>query len=104
MSNYTEKRRAGGGRLTVQVLASMITVTPSGSDDLLVTYSHAIDVANLDPSEFTTTPGSMVPLSAIQPSPTTILLQFGENIEAQTSLHYIGNASYVQSPQTIAIT
>jgi hypothetical protein len=104
MSNYTAKRRAGGGLLTAQILNRMIQVQVDNETALLVTYENDVDAAHFQVDAFTTTPGSVQSNSIGTFNARALYVEFPSDITTQTGLDFVGNSGAYESPQSIAIT
>lgn len=104
MSNYTAKRRAGGGNLIGTQANAMTTAGETGPELFEITYANTVDAATALTGTWKTTPTGRVSLDAINLNPTTLEVTFDGDISADTSVTYQGNATLFVSPQTILIT
>lgn len=104
MSNYTAKRRAGGGLLTAQVLNRMVSATLNGGEALDITFELPLNVDQLLADQFSTLPSVEVGAGISQTSATVINVDFGTDISTQTSVDLLANSGAFTSPDNVAIT
>lgn len=102
MSNYTGKRRAGGGLLTTQILNRMAAAIVEADTTIRVTYERPVAAATLGDTNFLKTPDAHTSESVTQVSANVIDVHFGDLILDAEELTYTGNAAAFQSPQTIS--
>jgi len=100
MSNYTAKRRSGGGPtpLTMMVDARRI------DDDVIdLEYSAAIDAAVFAPDDFQSIPSEEIGFTLTQISQRVQQLTLVSGQPADTQILYTGATPGILTPQTITI-
>jgi hypothetical protein len=104
MSNYTGKRRAGGGLLYYTDLRNIQTAVLVAADTIEVNWNANVDPDQFSFSNFITAPDGHSPTGITSSGMDTLLLAFPQSIDDQTSLTYRGAIPNLQTPDTKTIT
>ena len=85
MSNFTAKRRSGGGGTPGPSLARMILAVKTGAEEIEVTYDRDITAIDFSPEGFTAG-GLFESTSVALSSAAQIVIQFGTTISGPETL------------------
>lgn len=103
MSNYTTRRRAGGGPNLNAPYITIIETEADGPTTMLVSFTDNINAADFSPSDWSTTPDTRTCDGVTQASDAILALSFTSSPFDQDTLHYNGNAPNVVTPQSVPI-
>lgn len=106
MGRWSQRRHCGSsGELpVVNNLAHMIAATPIATDQILITYSQAINPAGLSAADFITVPGGFVPILVTGSGDEFLQATFGDAIADETDVQYSGTTPGFLTPDAVAIT
>lgn len=75
-----------------------------GPNDIGAVYSANIDATDFNAADFETLPSNFGATAVSQGDANILNVSFGDNISAETSLHYTGATPGVLSPQEVPLT
>lgn len=101
MSNYTGKRRSGGGPNLSTPPAHFTAAEFSAADQVTASYNQDVSALTFTAASFTTTPDGRTPTSVTPTGGDTIRLDYGLTVTDQTDLSYSGTDPGLLSPDTI---
>lgn len=104
MSNYTAKRRSGGGQAGEPVIAQMTAAVVTAPTTILITYNKMISSSDFTIADWLTNPGGVGVNIIFQASPTQLQLEMSADVTSEATITYDGTRPNTLDPQTIALT
>lgn len=102
MSNFTAKKRAGGGSTTSPVLNTMLFFETYGGVLVQIYTAYPPNVSTLNPSDFTALPGGQTGVLIHDVSSDGFYVDFSGDVAATPSIGFQGNGGYWVSPNILA--
>jgi hypothetical protein len=101
MGHWAGRQRSGGGAGPLNFIKRVEVDTDT---TLLATYEKNVDSAMFEPADFDTLPNELLATAVVNQGANELLISFSDDIPAELSLRYDGNAPNTLTPQTLSIS